>query len=153
MIADGERDGNGKPAPLGERRTLWSVILPLLPYIWPRDRADLQLRVIAALLLLLATKLATLAIPVFFKLATDALAGADGTPATGPHWLVWLLAAPVAIVIVYCAVRITESTLAQLRDGLFGRVAMHAVRRIAVRTFAHLHELSLRFHLDGRSAA
>jgi ABC-type transport system involved in Fe-S cluster assembly fused permease/ATPase subunit len=148
MTADGERDGNGKPAPLGERRTLWSVILPLLPYIWPRDRADLQLRVIAALLLLLATKLATLAIPVFFKLATDALTGADGAPPTGPHWLVWLLAAPVAIVIVYCAVRITESTLAQLRDGLFGRVAMHAVRRIAVRTFAHLHELSLRFHLE-----
>jgi ATP-binding cassette subfamily B protein len=41
-----------------------------------------------------------------------------------------------------------ESTVAQLRDGLFGKVAMHAVRRLAVRTFAHLHELSLRFHLE-----
>jgi len=61
---------------------------------------------------------------------------------------VWLLAAPVAIVVAYCVARIMESTLTQLRDGLFGKVAMHAVRRLAVRTFAHLHELSLRFHLE-----
>ena len=63
-------------------------------------------------------------------------------------WQVWLLAAPVAIVLAYCVARIVESTLTQLRDGLFGKVAMHAVRRLAVRTLAHLHELSLRFHLE-----
>src|SRR5579872_5087810 len=148
MIADGERDDTGKPAPTAERRAVWSIIVPLLPYIWPRDRADLQLRVIFALLLLLATKLATLAIPLFFKLATDALTGAGGVSAASPHWLVWLAAAPVSIVVAYCVTRVAESTLAQLRDGLFGRVAMHAVRRIAVRTFAHLHDLSLRFHLE-----
>ncbi|MBX9843255.1 MAG: ABC transporter ATP-binding protein/permease [Xanthobacteraceae bacterium] len=148
MIAGGERDGNGKSAPLGERRAIWSIVLPLLPYIWPRDRRDLQLRVIVALLLLLATKLATLAVPILFKLATDALAGPDSRPVASPQWLLWLAAAPVAIVIAYCVTRIAESTLAQVRDSLFGRVAMHAVRRIAVRTFAHLHELSLRFHLE-----
>lgn len=148
MIAGGERDGNGKPASLGERRAIWSIVLSLLPYIWPRDRRDLQLRVIVALLLLLATKLATLAVPILFKLATDALAGPDSRAAAGPQWLLWLMAAPAAIVVAYCVTRIAESTLAQVRDGLFGRVAMHAVRRIAVRTFAHLHELSLRFHLE-----
>ena len=52
------------------------------------------------------------------------------------------------IVVAYCVARILELALAQLRDGLFGKVAMHAVRRLAVRTFAHLHELSLRFHLE-----
>ena len=125
-----------------------SIIIPLFPYIWSRERPDLQLRVIVALLLLLATKLATLAIPLLFKLVTDALAGFEGPPPAGLPWLVWLVAAPVPIVVAYCVVRVMESTLAQLRDGLFGKVAMHAVRRLAVRTFAHLHELSLRYHLE-----
>jgi ATP-binding cassette subfamily B protein len=143
MVAD--RENSGKRAPFAGRPAIWSIVLPLLPYIWPRDRPDLQLRMIIALLLLLATKLATLAIPLFFKLATDSLVGFEGPPSAGPPWL---LAAPIAIVVAYCVTRILESTLAQLRDGLFGRVAMHAVRRLAVRTFAHLHELSLRFHLE-----
>ena len=58
------------------------------------------------------------------------------------------LAAPAALVAAYCVARILESALTQLRDGLFGKVTMHAVRRMAVKTFAHLHELSLRFHLE-----
>jgi ABC-type transport system involved in Fe-S cluster assembly fused permease/ATPase subunit len=148
MITDSDRDENGRPAPREGRRAILSIIIPLLPYIWPRERRDLQLRVTIALVLLLATKLATLAIPLLFKLVTDALAGPAGPSAARPHWLVWLLAAPVAIVVAYCIVRIMESTLAQVRDGLFGEVAMHAVRRLAVRTFAHLHDLSLRFHLE-----
>ena len=126
-----------------------STIVPLLPYIWPRGRPDLQLRVVVALLLLLATKLATLSIPLLFKLITDALVGGlEKPPAATPQWPAWLLAAPVALVVAYCIARILESALTQLRDGLFGRVTMHAVRRMAVQTFAHLHELSLRFHLE-----
>ncbi|MFZ2158693.1 MAG: ABC transporter ATP-binding protein/permease [Bradyrhizobium sp.] len=125
-----------------------SIVIPVLPYIWPRERPDLQLRVIIASLLLLAAKVATLAIPLLFKLVTDALTGSEGPPVAAPAGLAWLLAAPVAIVVAYCAARIMESTLAQLRDGLFGKVGMHAVRRLAVRAFAHLHELSLRFHLE-----
>ena len=148
MTTDSEREASGKAASVGRGRGILSSIILVLPDIWSRQRPDLQLRVIIALLLLLATKLATLAIPLLFKLVTDALAGLEGPPAAGPPWLVWLLAAPVPIVVAYCVARIMESTLTQLRDGLFGKVAMHAVRRLAVRTFAHLHELSLRFHLE-----
>jgi ABC-type transport system involved in Fe-S cluster assembly fused permease/ATPase subunit len=152
MVPDSAHDGSRKPAGC-DRPATWSVIIPLLPYIWPRDRRDLQLRVVVALLLLLATKVATLAVPLFFKLATDALAGAPDSSRTGLHWLTWLLATPVAIVFAYCLTRIVESTLVQVRDGLFGRVAMHAVRRLSVRTFAHLHDLSLRFHLERKIGA
>jgi ATP-binding cassette subfamily B protein len=149
MAINRDREEDGKPAPSeGPRRATLSIIFPLLPYIWSRERPDLQLRVVVALLLLLATKVATLAIPLFFKLVIDALAGSEGPPAAWSPWLVWLPAAPISIVVAYCIMRILESTLAQVRDGLFGKVAMHAVRRLAVQTFAHLHELSLRFHLE-----
>jgi len=148
MTMDSDREESGRPAPLRRGRAILSIIIPVLPYIWSRERPDLQLRVIVALLLLLATKVATLTIPLLFKLVTDALIGFEGPPTAGPPWLVWLLAAPIAIVVAYCVARIMESTLTQLRDGLFGKVAMHAVRRLAVRTLAHLHELSLRFHLQ-----
>jgi ATP-binding cassette subfamily B protein len=148
MTTDGDREESAKRAPVGRGRTILSIIIPVLPYVWPRERPDLQLRVLAALLLLLASKVATLTIPLLFKLVTDALTGSEGPPTSGPSWPVWLVAAPVAIVLAYCVARIVESTLTQLRDGLFGKVAMHAVRRLAVRTLAHLHELSLRFHLE-----
>jgi ATP-binding cassette, subfamily B, heavy metal transporter len=148
MITDSDRGEDGRPASPVGRRSIWSIIIPLLPYAWSRERPDLQWRVIVALLLLLATKLVTLAIPLLFKLVTDALAGFEGPPPAGLPWLVWLVAAPVPIVVVYCVARVMESSLTQLRDGLFGKVAMHAVRRLAVRTFAHLHELSLRYHLE-----
>jgi ATP-binding cassette subfamily B protein len=38
-----------------------------------------------------------------------------------------------------------------LRDGLFAQVAMHAVRRLAILTFEHMHQLSLRFHLERKT--
>jgi ABC-type transport system involved in Fe-S cluster assembly fused permease/ATPase subunit len=148
MATDGDGEESAKRAPVGRGRTILSIVLPVLPYVWPRERPDLQLRVIAALLLLLASKVATLTIPLLFKLVTDALTGSEGPRTSESPWLIWLLAAPIAIVLAYCAARIVESTLTQLRDGLFGKVAMHAVRRLAVRTLAHLHELSLRFHLE-----
>jgi ATP-binding cassette subfamily B protein len=120
----------------------------LWPYIWPSDRADLKLRVLGAMLMLLAAKLATIATPFTFKWATDALAG-QGNAAS--DWLVWALAAPVLMTIAYGTMRILTGLLTQVRDGLFAKVAMHAVRRLAYRTFVHMHELSLRFHLERKT--
>ena len=94
-----------------------------MPYIWPRDPPDLQLRVITALLLLLASKVATLAIPLLFKLVTDSLVGwPEGPPTAGPSWLAWLLAAPVAISWRIASRASLSPRSTQLRDGLFGRV-------------------------------
>ncbi len=135
----------------GDGGTLWGTVVHLWPYIWPADRADLKLRVLGAMLLLLAAKLATIAVPFTFKWATDALVGAGGAPATASDWLVWALAAPIAMTIAYGGMRIVMAVLTQSRDGLFANVSMHAVRRIAYRTFVHMHELSLRFHLERKT--
>ena len=133
------------------RGALLSTIVRLWPYIWPSDRADLKTRVIGSLLLLLAAKLATVAVPFTFKWATDALAGQGSAPIAASDWLLWVVAAPVAMTIAYGGMRILMAALTQLRDGLFAKVAMHAVRRLAYRTFVHMHELSLRFHLERKT--
>ena len=127
------------------------TLVHLWPYIWPSDRSDLKQRVVWSLALLLAAKLATIAVPFTFKWATDALAGKGTAPIAAADWLLWAIAAPVAMTIAYGGMRILMAALTQLRDGLFAKVAMHAVRRLAYRTFVHMHELSLRFHLERKT--
>jgi ATP-binding cassette subfamily B protein len=145
------RSPEPQPHVSAERGALLTTVIHLWPYIWPSDRRDLKLRVIGAMVLLLAAKLATIAVPFTFKWATDALAGHGSAPVAASDWLLWALAAPIAMTIAYGGMRILMAALTQLRDGLFAKVAMHAVRRLAFRTFVHMHELSLRFHLERKT--
>ena len=72
-------------------------------------------------------------------------------PAETPAWLLWVFAAPVLLTVAYGGMRIVMALLTQVRDGLFAKVAMHAVRRLALITFEHMHMLSLRFHLERKT--
>jgi ATP-binding cassette subfamily B protein len=99
---------------------------------------------------MLAAKLVTVLMPFTFKWATDALvAKAGGLPTLASSS--WLLGAPVAATVVYGLVRVVMSVLQQVREGMFARVAMHAVRKLALSTFEHMHRLSLRFHLEKKT--
>jgi len=144
------RASDSDPSVSASRGALLSTLVHLWPYIWPSDRRDLKLRVLGAMVLLVAAKLATIAVPFTFKYATDALAGQGRAPA-GFGWLTWVAAAPIAMTIAYGGTRILMSALTQSRDAVFAKVAMHAVRRLAFRTFVHMHELSLRFHLERKT--
>ena len=131
--------------------SLLSTLVHLWPYIWPSDRRDLKARVVVATLLIFAAKLATVAVPFTFKWATDALAG-HGTAPLGPdNVIAWALATPVMMTLAYGGMRIVMALLTQSRDAIFAKVAMNAVRRLAMRTFEHMHLLSLRFHLERRT--
>src|SRR6185437_11211366 len=134
-----------------DRGALLRTVINLWPYLWPAGRGDLKLRVLGALVLLLAAKLATVAVPFTFKWATDALIGHGSAPTEASNWLIWTAAAPIALTLAYGAMRVLMAALTQMRDGLFAKVAMHAVRRLAYRTFVHMHELSLRFHLERKT--
>jgi ATP-binding cassette, subfamily B, heavy metal transporter len=130
---------------------LFAMLLHLWPYIWPADRADLKARVVFATVLIFVAKLATIAVPFTFKWATDALAG-HGTAPIGPNdWLAWAVATPVMMTLAYGGMRILMGVLTQWRDGIFAKVAMNAVRRLAMLTFEHMHLLSLRFHLERKT--
>src|SRR6478672_1900230 len=138
-----------KPRVSGDRGALLTALVHLWPYIWPSDRRDLKLRVLLATGLLFLAKLATMAVPFTFKWATDALA--SPTFASDPSLMAWAIAAPVVFTLAYGGIRILMALLTQLRDGLFAKVAMHAVRRLALITFEHMHQLSLRFHLERKT--
>ena len=131
--------------------SLLAIMRGLWPFIWPTDRPDLQRRVGFSMLLLLVAKLATMAVPFTFKWATDALTGEGTAPVAPSSWLLWVFAAPVAMTIAYGGTRILMALLTQARDGIFAKVAMNAVRRLAFRTFEHMHQLSLRFHLERKT--
>src|SRR6266576_2378936 len=134
-----------------EQATLIGTLVHLWPYIWPSDRADLKMRVVWSMVLLLAAKLATLSVPFTFKWAIDALTGANTAPVQPSNWTMWLIASPLIMTLSYGAVRVLMAILTQWRDGIFARVAMHAVRKLAHLTFVHMHELSLRFHLERKT--
>ncbi|MBN9244443.1 MAG: ABC transporter ATP-binding protein/permease [Mesorhizobium sp.] len=121
-------------------RNLW-------PYMYPSDRPDLRWRVTWATLLLIVAKLVLVAGPYFFKWATDALAGTGKYTPPLPAFLT----GAIALVIAYNFMRLTQVGFNQLRDALFARVGQHAVRQLARRTFIHMHQLSLRFHLERRT--
>ncbi|MGY3614587.1 ABCB family ABC transporter ATP-binding protein/permease [Bradyrhizobium sp. USDA 10063] len=134
-----------------EKATLIGTLAHLWPYIWPGDRADLKMRVLWSMVLLLIAKLSTLSVPFTFKWAIDALNGTPSAPVQPSNWTMWLIASPLLMTAGYGAVRVLMAVLTQWRDGIFARVAMHAVRRLAYLTFVHMHELSLRFHLERKT--
>jgi ATP-binding cassette, subfamily B, heavy metal transporter len=138
------------PANSAERATLIGTLVHLWPYIWPGDRADLKMRVAWSVVLLLIAKVATLAVPFTFKWAIDALTGVDKAVQSS-DWETWLIASPLIMTASYGGLRILMAVLTQWRDGIFARVAMHAVRKLAYLTFVHMHELSLRFHLERKT--
>jgi ATP-binding cassette, subfamily B, heavy metal transporter len=139
------------PASPADKATLIGTLVHLWPFIWPGDRADLKMRVAWSVVLLLIAKVATLAVPFTFKWAIDALSGMGSAPVQPSNWTLWLIASPLLMTLGYGGLRVLMAILTQWRDGIFARVAMHAVRKLAYITFVHMHELSLRFHLERKT--
>ena len=127
------------------------VLRALWPYVWPQDRPDLRRTVLISLLLIVIAKLVTVTVPFTLKWATDALVAAAGGKIPSAEDMSWLVGAPILAAILYGASRILMTLLVQAREGMFAKVAMHAVRKLALSTFEHMHRLSLRFHLEKKT--
>ena len=123
------------------------TIANLWPYMWPSDRADLKLRVIWATVILIIAKIVLILVPYSFKWATDALNGKPDVLGFLPAFMT----GAVMLVLSYNLARLLQAGLNQLRDALFASVGQHAVRQLAYKTFVHMHQLSLRFHLERRT--
>ena len=126
--------------PMGTLVNLW-------PYMWPKDRPDLKRRVAWATFYLVLAKIVLLGVPYFFKWSTDALNGKMDPVGLLPAFLL----GATALIISYNFIRILQAGLNQLRDALFASVGQYAVRQLAYKTFVHMHQLSLRFHLERKT--
>lgn len=121
-------------------RSAFGTIRTLLPYLWPTGDWNARGRVVVAMLLLVAAKVATIYVPIVYSRTVDALT--PRSPQAG------MIVVPFALVVAYGLLRIGSQGFGELRDAVFASVQQRAARRVALQTFAHLHRLSLRFHLD-----
>ena len=119
-------------------RSTWATLRSLLPYLWPPGDRVAHIRVVAAFAFLILAKVATVLIPIAYGHAIDRLVPRDGA----------MLVIPFAMIAMYGLLRLGSAGFGELRDAVFAQVQQRAVRKVAVRTFEHLHRLSLRFHLD-----
>ena len=137
-MRDMRRGGTGPSPASGDTRSELRSLARLAPYLWPRGATELRLRVVVALIFLAFAKGINVAVPILYKRAVDAL-----TPGVAT-----VIAVPVALVVGYGIARVLAQVFGELRDAVFAKVGQRAVRQIALRTFRHLHGLSLRFHLE-----
>ncbi len=127
-------EGDGAPS----LRPLWA----LLPYLWPKN-AGLRMRVFLSLASMMLGIAATAYFPLLMGQVTDQLAVKPASKL--------VIGTTLALVTAYVAARILMQAFGQLRDGIFAKVLYHAMREVAVKTFAHIHALSLRFHLERKT--
>ena len=126
-----------------------NLINEFFPYIWPKGRADIKSRIILALTILIFAKILTVLVPYSYKWATDALVGDNSAPTIIPTAIL----TPIILIIAFGLGRIIMVAFNQLRDFVFAKVGQNAVRELGRISFSHLHNLSLRFHLDRRTGA
>ncbi len=139
-----EQDAADAPGLQREMRAVRSLV----PYLWPPGQLEMRARVLLALMLLVAAKIATVYVPLVYKVAVDALTGQGSAGEAIAGNLPLLVVVPVGLIIGYGALRVAQQSFAELRDYVFAKVAQRAMRTVALKAFRHLHALSLRFHMD-----
>jgi ATP-binding cassette subfamily B protein len=120
----------------------FAALWRFLPMLWPKGEVELRVRVVAAVVLVLAGKAATLLMPFAYKAVVDGMSSHRQ-----PFAMVAMLVAG------YAAARFTGVLADNLRNALFEKVGQNAARRLAGQVFRHVHDLSLRFHLERRTGS
>ncbi len=129
---------HGVPPQVHKDRRDWHNLRSMLPYLW-----EFRGRALFALLCLVLAKVANVGVPLALKGIVDALEKQPGR----------VLVLPVALLAGYGLLKLSASLFNELRDIVFAKVRYRAMRRLSTRVLAHLHELSLRFHLERQTGA
>jgi ATP-binding cassette subfamily B protein len=124
-------------------RSRLATLKSVVPYLWPDGRLDLKVRIVIAMVALVLAKVATLAFPLFYGAAVDALGG-NGQA-------VQSVAVAISFILAFGVARVLMQGFAQLRDAIAAKAVYNAVRAVAGKTFRHIHALSLRFHLEKKT--
>ena len=131
---------------MNDRSILNKTIQLLFPFLWPKNHNGLKIRIVLAIVCLLLSKITNLISPPILGSVVDSLT--DLTE--GIHELTII---PIALIIAYGLSRIATKLFGELRNAIFSKVSQNAIRQLTLNTFAHLHSLSLQFHLNRKTGA
>ncbi|WP_323036688.1 ABC transporter ATP-binding protein/permease [Pararhodobacter sp.] len=123
----------------------WVTIRRVAPYLWPDGENGVKIRVVVAMLMLLASKLIAVGTPLLYKAAVDNLVPSEA----GVAWFIGVGA--VGLTVAYGVARLMTNGFQQLRDAVFAVVGQRALRKLALETFTHIHRLSLSYHLTRKT--
>ncbi|MDE0852761.1 ABC transporter transmembrane domain-containing protein, partial [Yoonia sp.] len=123
----------------------WNVIKRVIPYLWPDGNRNVKIRVVAAMVALLASQIIAVLTPQFFSQAVDVMAPEGSSVGT------YLGLGAVGLTLAYGTARLLTVGFMQLRDVIFTRVGQRALRQLALETFTHIHRLSMRYHITRKT--
>ena len=132
-----------------EKSNSFYILIKIIPYLWPKNKNSIKFRVILSMVFLILAKITTVATPLFMIWIVDSLIE-NGSQ---KEMFVLLGFGSLALVISYGIIRLFTVGFNQLRDAIFALVGQRALRNLALKTFSHIHELSLRFHLERKTGA
>jgi ATP-binding cassette subfamily B protein len=143
MMLFDDKEKQAKPEkPLLERIKGHGVLMmQLVPYLWPKGRWDLRARVVFSLLCLLFAKVISVATPFAYKNAVDTLSVTSA------------FTFPYVAIVLYSLGRFGSGFLGDLRDSVFIKVQNFALQKASIDTFAHLHGLSISYHLKRKTGS
>ncbi|CAI3929715.1 ABC-type transport system involved in Fe-S cluster assembly [Commensalibacter communis] len=125
-------------------RSGWSTLLELLSYLWPKHQPMMRLQLVGATLLMIIAKVSALGIPYLYSKVVDILSKTHGQD------LVYI---PIWLILGYGLIRIISSLCSELKDTVFAPLRFRVMRTITLRCFEHMHNLSLKFHLNRHTGA
>ncbi len=120
-------------------------LLYLMPYLWPKNNRNFKIRLILAICFLIFAKLANVSVPIFLGKAVDSL-----DELNKDSLIVFI---PIVFIAAYGIARFLHAGFGEIRDALFAKIGQNAIRRAALKIFEHLHNLSLKFHLNRQTGA
>jgi ABC-type transport system involved in Fe-S cluster assembly fused permease/ATPase subunit len=125
-----------------EKRSALRTIRRVGPYLWPRDNSAVKTRLIVSMLLLVLAKLISAGTPFLYGYTVDSLVSPDAS--------LFVIGA-IGLIVAYGLARVLSNGFQQLRDVVFAPVAQRALRLLALETFQHIHNLSMRYHITRRT--
>lgn len=125
-----------------EKRSALRTIRRVGPYLWPQDNSVVKTRLIVSMLLLVLAKLVSAGTPFLYGYTVDSLVSPDAS--------LFVIGA-IGLIVAYGLARVLSNGFQQLRDVVFAPVAQRALRSLALETFQHIHNLSMRYHITRRT--
>jgi ATP-binding cassette subfamily B protein len=135
------RTGDDQDSPTSGLQTIRRV----LPYLWPDGQGWVKRRVIAALVMLVMAKIVSVLTPFLYRAVVDLLAG------DAPSGVMVMALTASGLTVAYGMARLGSVAFNELRDVVFVRVGQRALRQLALETFTHIHQLSMRYHITRKT--